>query len=159
MSILVSKEALYRQQENYAAAESHVILPSTTTSVSGVTMTSHPHHVIAINVPNATGDIDVDVIQSGWKLLDAWAVKNTNAAGAGDDVIIKHVAVDGTTVTNVALFTTINFQTAMGAASRRQNFPNILEAQPVFTDRCKLRISANSGVNCGCTVFIAVGLV
>lgn len=157
MSVLLSKDSLYRDQEYQSKAANHSILASAQTS-TGTLAISYPHHVLAIPVPNATGDIDVAINGAQFQVLDAWVVKNTSAAAAGDDVVIKHVAQDGTTVTSIGLFTTLTFATAMGAASRRQSVPNLLQSQPVFADRCKLRISATSATNCGCTVYLAIGL-
>ena len=161
MSFYLSKGTLYTEQPFYAESKSHTILPSAAASAgTGSGMSSFPQHVIAVDVPNASQDIDIVINRAQFKVLDMWVVKNTVAAAGADDVTIKHVAVDGTTVTSIGLFTSITFASALGTAgSRRASVPNQLQATPTFTDRCKLRISSNSATNCGCTVFLAVGLV
>jgi len=156
--IYLSKNELYRDQVNISSAKTHSILPSTTAS-TGVNVVSYPMHILSIPIANATGDIDIAVNGAQFQILSMYTIKNANAAGVGDTIEVKHVAQDGTTVTSVGAYTTVTFLAGAGAANRTAHVPNMPNSSKVFSDRCKIRVSSNSATDCGCTLYMYIGLV
>ena len=153
MSFVISKEALYRQQENYASAKSHTIFASSDAAVASPTFT------YSIPVADATATIDIPVVDQKYVVLDAYFCKGNSGAGAGDDVVVSHLDADGVTLTTVATFTAgLPFSGLV--ANQRADFPSMPNFGKQFGNGQKLRVVSTAGAGtCDGTVNLVIGLI
>jgi hypothetical protein len=142
MAITVKKSTLYAQAPGYAAAETHVILPSGATSVAGISTEALPTHELSVPVPAAGGTVDIAVRNCAFRVTGAKFTKLRNPAIAGDTVVVQHVA--GAAVSAVAQWVTPDFATVFVAVGNHASVNSMPNSDLTFVDGNVLRVLATA---------------
>lgn len=153
MSIYLSKGSLYREQENYAVAKSHIIVGSSTavSTAGSVGVASLPISAITVAIPNGSDNIDWTIDAATFKILSISANKSSAGGSVSDAITVKKINRDGS-------FSTVSTLNLSGSSVSDIIRPSAL-VNYTYSGGEGIRFAAVSGSNCACEVQLVIGLV